>query len=309
MSDNLRETFSAMILQENIIGVLLQMIPKYLNNPDLIQQICFALGNLLSMNDFENLLISQNGIPLVLLVLQEFPHNSMILTEAIFILKNISFSEQGRTIILQNGSALDLLLEALENHLAGNSELVDLCINLLSDLTFSGLMASERAIKLIVQALLRYKSNSNIVTQCLTAISKFYNSSDQQKIMIIRSGIVKILLEEEFPEVTKTPIQRLLYHFSMDRLNYFKPSETDVPTLGELASRAICNKQLTVPEQYLPPVLEKHLLTNKLCNVCGLCYFNHFFETIWYSSNSTVKMTLPNFIVTCSYSCLERGKS
>jgi hypothetical protein len=309
LGDNIRDNFSAMILQENLIGVLLQMVPKSLNNPDLIQQICFALGNLLSMNDFENLLISQNGVPLVLLVLLEFPHNSMILTEAIFILKNISFSEQGRTIILQNQSALDLLLNSLENHLSENSELVDLCINLLSDLTFSGLLASERTIQLIVQALLFYKSHSNIVTQCLTAISKFYNSTDQLKIMIIRSDIVKLLLEEDFPEVTKVLIQRLLYHFSMDRLNYVKKTETDVPTLGELASRVVCNRKVNVPEQYLPPVLEKHLLTSKSCNVCGLAYFYHFFETIWYSTHPTVKMTLPNFIVTCSNSCLEKGKS
>jgi len=308
-SDNIRETVTATILQENLIAVLLQMIPKNIHCPDLIQQICFALGNLLSMNDFEYLLLSQNGVPIVLLVLQLFPQNPMILTEAIFILKNLSFSEQGRTSILENPSAIDLLLNSLENHMSNNSELVDLCINLLSDLTLSGLLASERAINLIVQSLILYKSSQSIVTQCLTAISKYYNSSDPQKIMIIRSGIVPILLELDFPD--KTKIQRLLYHFSQDRLKYIKNPSADTPSLGELSSRVICNRnihQLLEDSHYLPNELKKFLDTKKSCNVCGLSYFDHFYEKIDYSMNSKVNMILPSFIVACSKTCLENDR-
>jgi len=311
--DNIRETFSTIILQENLIAVLLQMVPNYLHIPDLIQQICFALGNLLSMNDIEYLLISHNGVPIVFQVIREYSHDSMILTEAVFILKNISYSEQGRTIILETPSSLSLLLNSLEYHMSENSELVDLCINLLSDLTLSGLNASERAIKLIVQALVLYKASKSIVIQCIAAISKFYNPisvDDQQKIMIIRSGIVTVLLELDFPEKsdTKTKIQRLLYHFSLDRLSYMKKaaSTCDVPSLGELSSRAICNLKVNVPAEYLPPELEKQLFTSKSCNVCGKSYFDHFYEKIWYSYIPSVNLILPNFIVACSSSCLEK---
>jgi len=89
MVDNPEGSFKQLIHREQVIPIMLNMITKclYTDNWEVIQQICFAIGNVAFIGDFEELIIAQKGIELVLAAMRKYEQEALMLTDAIFFLK------------------------------------------------------------------------------------------------------------------------------------------------------------------------------------------------------------------------------
>jgi hypothetical protein len=298
-----------MIEKEEVIKVMIDAMKIHFDQWELIQQICFAIGNIAFIGDFESSVIAEKGIEWVLKAMRLHHAHPLMLTEAIFFLKNFAFGERGRRVIIDNDGVTPIL-DALENNLA-NTELVELAINVLFDLSFSGgveiIMRDQRGISLIIKAALMYKTEQVIFKQALAAISRFYSlSNPEQKLLIIRAGAVDALLELETPENQRS-IRRILLRFSQDLLTYETKPDRLVPSLMEFSARAVNLYSIKVPPLCLPPEVNRYLDTGKRCTLCGKGYFDTFYEKLTYRIYPGGEgLVLPKIFVTCSYQCFEQ---
>jgi len=197
------------------------------------------------------------------------------------------------------------------NHME-NSELIELAINILFDLSFSGgvdvVMQNSRGVELILNALWVHKNDNTIFTEALRTLSRFYEkSSIEQKLIIIRSGAVETLIKLENPNTQKT-VRITLSRFSRDRIMHEKKPTTNFPTLPELCARSAMNAKLPIPSNYLPSELQHYLKKCNTCTVCSCAYFEYCFELVSYVKYSELGLSLPKFWKVCSQECYDKAK-
>jgi len=310
MIDDSERSFKQMIEKEKVIQVMLNTFQLHFDLWEVTQQICFAIGNLAYIGDFEGLILSQNGIQMVLEAMNKHALHLLMLTDAIFFLKNCAFGETGRKVILESGGIAPIL-DAMANHME-NSELIELAINILFDLSFSGgvdvVMQNSRGIELILNALWVHKNDTNIFTEALRTLSRIYaKSSPEQKLLIIRSGAVETLLKLENPNTQKS-IRNTLALFSRDRITHDKKPTSPFPSLPELCARAAINAKTEIPNNYLPAELRTYLKKCSTCSVCSRAYFDYCFELISYVKFADLRVALPKFWVVCSQDCYDKAK-
>jgi len=154
------------------------------DNWQLVQQICFAIGNLAFIGDFEEIIIAKKGIELVLAAMKKHSKYPLMMTDAIFFLKNCAFGENGRTAIIANGG-IPQIVDTMELHIK-SIELLELAINLLFDLSFSGgvdiIMKDGIAtstgctpIQIILLAIENHQDEPNLIREALRTISRIYS--------------------------------------------------------------------------------------------------------------------------------------
>jgi len=89
MVDDAEGSFKQVIEQERVIVMMLDMLRLKFDNWQLVQQICFAIGNLAFIGDFEEIIIAKKGIELVLAAMKMHDKHPLMMTDAIFFLKKL----------------------------------------------------------------------------------------------------------------------------------------------------------------------------------------------------------------------------
>jgi len=196
MVDDAEGSFRQVIEQERVIELMLDMLRLKFDNWQLVQQICFAIGNLAFIGDFEEVIIAKKGIELVLAAMKKYDKYPLMMTDAIFFLKNCAFGENGRTTIIANGG-IPLIVDTMALRI-NSVELLELATNLLFDLSFSGgvdimmqdctsddsgSIGTSTAILIILRAIEHNQDKPNLIREALRAISRIYSicNTEQKK--------------------------------------------------------------------------------------------------------------------------------
>jgi hypothetical protein len=271
-----------------------------MNDWQLVQQICFALGNIIFVADFEDAILSQNGVQIVLDAVLKHRANPCTV-DAVFFLKNLSYGELARSTIIQNDGVLKLLC-ILEQQMA-NPDFCQVAIGLLFDLTFSGatqvLVRSNIGLKMLFQLIQQYSpTDYDFMSQSMKLLQRLYQTADQAgQIALISLGFVELIQNLNVPK----DIAHDIYNTLTDIPPYspILPTES-VPTLKELAARKAQNLHLD------PEDLQAYLKTKKTCSCCGSGFFEHYYQTLGKREIEGFCGVVPVMLYSCSRHCFEK---
>jgi len=235
MVDDSEGSFKQLIERERVIEIMLDTFRLNFHNWKVTQQICFAIGNLAFIGDFEPIIVSQQGIELVLSAMQKHSQIPLMMTDSIFFLKNFAFGEIGRSIIIANGG-VPLIINAMSTHM-DHPELVELAVNILFDLSFSGaveiIMESPLGIQLILKALETHENNGPLIREALRTISRIYSiATIDQKKTVIRSNTVPALtnlLQKNSSAIPAKQIINALSLFARESIFHEKKTSLSPP--------------------------------------------------------------------------------
>jgi len=281
-----------------------------------VQQVCFAIGNVAFIGDFEQLIMSEKGIEFVLIALEKYPKQSLLLTDAIFFLKNLAYGETGRNRIISNGG-IPKILKVMKDNME-HPELLELAINILFDLSFSGgvdvLMCTCEGINLIVQIMNTHQTDLNLIREALRTIIRIYSKCTlQQKVSIIKGGVVNALQKVLVNHASHNYLVRLVRGtfalFAEDKIVHEKTPTTSVLSLVELAAKSIADNHPLISPLVLPQELKQYLDNEvHFCDLCGKSYFEHKYEVISYEAYPQYFKHLPTFRTVCSRQCFDKAR-
>jgi len=293
-------TFSTFIRDENVINLLLKNLQDNIHDWQLVQQICFALGNIIFVSDFEELVLSLRGIEIVLEAMLKH-RGSQCTVDVVFFLKNLSYGESARTTILQNDGVMKLLW-TLE-HQISNPDFCQVSLGLLFDLTFSGatrpLVQSSLGLRIIFEIILLHApSDEDFMSQSINFLQRLFQTADHiGQIALISFGFVELIQQLNVPNHLAHTLYSLLAELP---LCSFLPSDS-VPSLKELAARKITNIQTSE----LPEDLKSYLMTRKSCCFCGGGFFEHFYQQLGKKAIEGYDGLIPVMITSCSKHCFD----
>jgi len=184
------------IVEEKIVNLLLNSVKTYSHNTDILQHICFVLGNLAFIG-FENLVIMENGIETVLESMEQNINCPQMLTEAIFLFKNLAYEENGRNCLMKH-KVIEILIPIIIQYIS-NIELVELSINLIYDLSFAGsieILQETKSFQIIFDVIKTHNNNFPILKECLRTLGRAYSKIDiKGKIHILKAGAIDIIID------------------------------------------------------------------------------------------------------------------
>lgn len=303
------------IAQTGIIPRLINGLRENQSDWKVVKQICFALGNIAYVGDFENVFISEDSIELVLAAMKKHSHEPQLQTETIFFLKNSAFGDAGRQQLLFHGG-IELILNAMKNH-EQHTELLELSINILFDWSFSvsvdNFMADSSTVEIILRAIVNNSNNTDLLKGALRALLRIYLiCNDAQKINIIQAGITKTLIELKTKHHNiqlNNILTDLLFALSQEKITYEKKPENSQPNFIELCAREVLNKNVKMPcSNYLPLELQEYLKRGKRCSCCQRSYFETFWEAIKFVKYPEYNQLLPTLMSMCSVECFDKWK-
>jgi len=244
-------------------------------------------------------------------IMERHANQPLMMTDAVFFLKNFSFGEVGRSVIMQN-NGITIVLNAIGDHIE-HMELMELSINVLFDLSFSGgvevLMLSPHGVQLIVKVMETYPTDVSILGEALRAITRIYDVADEeQKKLIIKARIVPALLKILRNNPTRFALVKLVHDtftlLAQEPVKHERLPESAVPSFTELCARSIIDSRISIREGYLPRELESNLHNEcKSCSLCGKSYFGHWHEVISFVKYPEFEAPLPTFWKVCSRQC------
>lgn len=231
-----------------------------------MQTAFFALGNLVFVGDFESVIIRLNGISTALQVIRKHFDHEGILTEAIFFLKNMAFSETGCETIVAN-SAIQLISELLMTH-QKKTDLIRMLYKLVSDLTYTAHL-DDLVQSCGSQILHILRTDPQLTKPTLKLLSQFYlPSSRESKLFLLRDNLIPTLLH--LPPHTPQ-LQNLLNTISTTPLTYSK-TPTCPPSLLEISARKFINS--TPAQSHLLCLdLQNYVSRSKRCDCCQQFFF------------------------------------
>jgi len=311
LSDDEEGTCKKFIQKEKIIEMLLQGLRESGDDWQMAKFVCFAIGNIAYIGDFEETFIKEKAIELVLSTMQRHSQYPLLQTDAVFFLKNSAYGEIGRKLIISNGG-VEIILEAMKNH-EDHSELLELSINVLFDLTFSGavnfIVANSDGIELILRAISKHK-NEELLREALRALLRIYSTcNEQQKIIIIKAGATEVLRKLKINPCSVTLssiLHDILFAFSQEKVSHQRMPVQQMPSFTEICARTVTNKAIYVPHQHLPEELNQYLKSSKSCSHCGKSYYEQFHERIQLIKFPEYSRPLPTFLTLCSVECFQQ---
>jgi len=309
--------FHDYIVAEGVIPFLFDILKQNMDNWQFAQQVFFAIGNLAFVSDFEPIILQCGGVLLASDFLRKFPDRWTMATDTIFFLKNIAYGEPGREAILASGATKYVLETVWRNYT--HSELVELSLNLFFDLSFSGgaeeLTKDPEPVRFFISLLKTHHNSVPPLLECVRTLARIYTISNEcTRTTMIKEGLIDHLVPLfSFHKTHKTFQKQLDAAFSRisrEKIptHQYSPDET-VPSLRELAARAMIDKKLTLPSEFCPDDVKEFLAENKQCDICSCCYIDLHHEIIIPSRYSAwQEADLPVFLNLCSKDCLEHVK-
>jgi len=273
------------------------------------------VGNLAFISDFENLVVSCQGIQLVLSAMSHHSEYPALVTDAVFFLKNLAFGENGRNLIMAN-SGISRTLEIMKKHM-NYAELIELSLNLLFDLSFSGgveaFMNSPIGIPLLLEAMNTYADSVPVLRESIRTLARLYTHSDEaSRIKLIRAGTNGVLRAARTHNATNADlvkqIDNTFSRISQIPITYECAPSTTVPSLLELAARTVVDLHVCLPgADDLCEDLQSYIQQANRCSLCQGCYIDSHYELVSFVPIPEYTIPLPVMVCVCSRSCFERA--
>jgi len=283
--------------------LLLKNLQDNIHDWQFVQQVCFALGNIIFVADFEELVLSLHGIEIVLEAMLKH-RGSQCTVDVVFFLKNLSYGEVARTTILQNDGVMKLLW--ILEHQISNLDFCQVALGLLFDLTFCGatkvLVQSPLGLRIIFEIILQHApSDADFMSQSINFLQRLFQTADHAgQIALISFGFVELIQKLNVPSTLANSLYSLLAEIPPCSI---LPSDS-VPSLKELAARKVANLQ--IPE--LPDDLKAYLMGKKLCTFCTGGFFEHFYQQLGSKAIAGYDGLVPVMITSCSKHCFDMLK-
>jgi len=296
-----------LIEKEGLIEIVIKAIQNNLENKKLLQTAFFALGNLVSVGDFEYLAHKNNGIQTALEASKIHFQNEEVLVETIFFLKNMTSGETGCELIVSN-SGIPFLASVLKAHV-NNSELVQMVYNLVTDLSFSSYLDElVRHCGSEILNLLRNRTDDpKLSKQTLNILSLLYtHSCKESRIHLIKCGIIETILQIPAKLIPKKKIRNVLNKISTNNIT-FHNFPSGPPSLMEISGRSFLNSQQNI--MTLCPDLQLHVARPRKCDCCGKYFFEYYFELLNFGVFNGYPKPLPQIQMFCSSTCLTEFQS
>jgi len=306
--------FQRFVVRESLIPFLFNMLQKNIECWQLAQQVFFAIGNLAYVSDFEELILSCDGVSLAKHFLTLYSSEQWgMATDTVFFLKNVAFGEPGRIAILKS-NIIDLVLRLL--WLSPTcSELVELSANLLFDLSFSGATAELTKTAEPVQFLMRlleiHSDAPPVAKELLRTLARIYTCAESAvQVMMIREKLIEKILpffhlhdsDEDFQE----GLDHVCTRISHVPVPTHEHSSRDAPSLQELCARSVLDHNLS---DQIPPHMNYLVSGGTRCVLCSKHFLDYKCELIVSQKHlSWDYKELPHILYFCSKKCLEDYK-
>jgi len=307
------EQFSKLIEEGNIVKILIDSMQSSQYDTEISQLICFVLGNLVFIG-YDESVLKENCIKIVIDSVINNLSNPAMLTEAIFLFKNLAYNEDGRIKLMEH-KVLYLIIPII-THSINNPDLVEIAVNLLYDLSFSELggidiLLEINGIECLHEVIKKYIDNSIILSECLKTLSRAYSKSDNNnRIKILKIGSLDLVMNYYNSHMMDVDyihkIEDALKTFTSYQIPYFTPSNTQIfSSLKEICASKILNSKNNSTN--LPADLQSYLQLSTRCSNCQSHHFKQQYESITIKTYSTLNFTinLPTYNQYCSSFCLQ----
>jgi hypothetical protein len=254
------EEFHRFIVDEQILQATLRAMRALMDNPEVVKQVCFVIGNIAFTGDYEEIINQESGIELVVEAMRRYGTHPALLTEACFFLKNMCYGEAGRVRLIEAGG-VPAVIEAM-NSFPEYAELLELACNVFYDLSFTPnteqLVIQHGGLGTILRALTAHSTDLSVLNEATRTLGRLYSlCDDENKCMFVRQGAVEALISAIKQHPNETELHQRacwsFYRLSKEKLKYevnCVAEHSNVPSLRELTARSIhntCNTRTTNP--------------------------------------------------------------
>ncbi len=171
------EEFHRFILDEQILQATLRAMRALMDNPEVVKQVCFVIGNIAFTGDYEEIINQESGIELVVEAMQRYGTHPALLTEACFFLKNMCYGEAGRVRLIEAGG-VPAVIKAM-NTFPEYAELLELACNVFYDLSFTAnteqLVIQHGGLGAILRALTAHSTDLNVLNEATRTLGRLYS--------------------------------------------------------------------------------------------------------------------------------------
>jgi hypothetical protein len=299
------ENFQEFIEDSEIINIIFRRINQGFGNST--NQVCFfALGNLMFAGNFEGSVLSLSGVDVAFKTIEQNYDDDSLIVDIVFFLKNMACGVKGRNAVISHPSLL--IIPNLMQRFSLNSQLCQLCVQLIFDLSFSGSSHFETLASASVGLILGFlKTNlcDKLSKESIRTLSKlFLNSTPEGKIRLLKEGVVNVV-QAHLNLSNKGLVRQFLNQLSSCELTHQTLPTHDHPSLLELTSRKLVAKGTPAQLDSLCPDLRDFLSRGHQCSHCHNPYFDYFFERLDYHSTNYFSKKLPKINTYCSRKCFD----
>jgi len=299
------ENFADFIEESEIFDVIFKRITQGFGNSTI--QVCFfALGNLMFSGNFESTIIRLEGIGIAFKTIEERIDDDQLLADIICFLKNMACGVKGANTVVTHPSLL--ILPTLMQRYSHNSQLCQLCVQLIFDLSFSGSPYFEALASASVGLILGFlKSNScdKLSKESIRTLSKlFLNSNPEGKIRLLKEGLVDVV-KAHLSLTNRRLGRQFLNQLSSCTLVHQKLPTREFPSLLELTARKLVETGNSAQIDLLCPDLKDFLSKGQLCSHCHNPYFDYSFERLDYHVTNNFANKVPKINSYCSRKCFD----
>jgi hypothetical protein len=254
------EEFHRFIVDEQILQATLRAMRGLMDNPEVVKQVCFVIGNIAFTGDYEEIINQERGIELVVEAMRRYDTHPALLTEACFFLKNMCYGEAGRTRLIQAGG-VPAVIEAM-NTFPEYAELLELACNVFYDLSFTSnteqLVIQHGGLGAILRALTAHSTDLSVLNEATRTLGRLYSlCDDENKCMFVRQGAVEAIISAIKQHPNETELHQRacwsFYRLSKEKLKYQVnrvAEHSHVPSLRELSARIIHNNTCNTSLQH-----------------------------------------------------------
>jgi len=293
-------SFFEFIEEKRVISLLLNTLVKNMVDWELVQQIAFALGNIVYVSDFEESVLAANGVQVVLDALMTHI-DSICMKDVIFFLLNVSYGEAGRKSMMEH-HAIAKILYALQKHIL-DPEFSEFSLGILFDLTFSSAipeLVKSPNINIIYNAILQHRTVASIVPISMKLLMNlFVGAEPADRFRLVESGLVETIQAMNLPP-QKT---RSIFAAITKSLASFSSVPADpVPSLQETVARRIMKEKIDI--QFIPDDLKSYIQTPLgNCSVCEGVFYEHCWKKL--ARKKVAGEMVPMYLKCCSRNCFE----
>lgn len=180
-----------------VVGMLLEILKSYLDEPMLIQQTC----NLLSFMCFDSEAITANvtksgGVALVLAAMRKYRENQPLLTASCAAVSGLTFNNAAGQAVIRDEDAVPLLLDVLRT--ATRPRLVEMSCLALGTLCWNvdlkTAIAEGDGIKLVVNALEKHADASGVVKNACRALAQIAFNHEKYRDDMTKIGAIRLII-------------------------------------------------------------------------------------------------------------------
>jgi hypothetical protein len=239
------EEFHRFIVDEQILQATLRAMRALMDNPEVVKQVCFVIGNIAFTGDYEEIINQESGIELVVEAMRRYGTHPALLTEACFFLKNMCYGEAGRVRLIEAGG-VPAVIEAM-NSFPEYAELLELACNVFYDLSFTPnteqLVIQHGGLGTILRALTAHSTDLSVLNEATRTLGRLYSlcgktgvllninigaltkiADDENKCMFVRQGAVEALISAIKQHPNETELHQRacwsFYRLSKEKLKY-----------------------------------------------------------------------------------------